>query len=37
MELCIAIGIGLWFVVSGAIAYFHFAKSFENKDKEEKN
>lgn len=36
MELIIALGIGLWFVLCGALSYLHVAKSFKNNDKEDK-
>lgn len=35
MELAIALGIGLWFVVCGAVSYIHVFKGSKN-DKEDK-
>ena len=31
MELAIAIGIGLWFVITGIISFISVSKSFEEK------
>ncbi len=29
MEICIAIGLGLWFVVCGIVCYIHVGKTFK--------
>lgn len=36
LEVSIAIGIGLWFVLCGIASYIHISKSFKNSDKEDK-
>ena len=36
MELIIAIGLGLWFLVCGTISYIHVSKSFVKNDKKDK-
>ena len=36
MEICIAIGLGLWFLVCGIVSYIHVSKSFKKNDKEDK-
>ena len=35
LEIMIAVGIGLWFVVTGLFSYFFVCRNF--KDKEDKN
>ncbi len=29
MEICIAVGLGLWFVICGVICYIHVDKTFK--------
>lgn len=35
MEICIAIGLGLWFCLCGIVSYILVAKTFKNNSKEE--
>ena len=32
LEICIAVGIGLWFIVSGVVCYIAISKTFKVED-----
>lgn len=36
LEICIAVGIGAWFVICGVVCYIAVAKTFKQSDKKEK-
>lgn len=35
MELAIALGIGLWFLICGILSFIHVSKTFKSKDRKE--
>ena len=35
MEVCIAIGLGLWFCLCGIVSYIHVDKTFRKNNKDE--
>lgn len=35
MEICIAVGLGLWFVVCGIASYIHVDKTFRKNNKDD--
>ena len=37
MELAIAIGIGLWFLICGTASFIHVAKTFKSKENRKEN
>lgn len=36
MEIAIAVGIGLWFIICGIFSYIHLSKSFKGDEKGDK-